>query len=424
MKKFTVVIVALLMVLSVCLVAGCDKIADNTEHYDKITKTLKLTANYTGKKFYEDGYAKVRVASYTDGDTTLFYSETDGATINVRYYSVNTPESTGGVEKWGKAASNFTKSRLSEATEIVIESSTGSAPQKDSYGTRWLGYVWYKTATDDFKLLNLELVENGFSENTGMNTNAYKYNSYFESANQFARKIKLRLYSELDDPLFNNDPVPMTIKEFNENPEAFYDIETEAGSKVIFYAYLTKLSVSGSWHTFTAAQYDPDTNQVYEINVYTGSSSASGSSMKIGDYYKIVGSIAKHSSTGYQVSGIVYSTTYDSPETSFLEQANYYLTFNSGTTYIDQLNKNLYSDVTVTAVQAVSGGKLTFTATAFKRSKDGQASEATTFTFSVKVPDNYSGAIAVGKKLALTGLQLVKNSGEILVINYSDIIQK
>ena len=94
-------------------------------------------------------HAKVEVKSYIDGDTTHFIV-TDGTKIGdesyikARYLAINTPESTGVIEAWGKKASNYTKTQLKAATDIIIESDTATW-DLDSTGGRYLLWVWYKT---------------------------------------------------------------------------------------------------------------------------------------------------------------------------------------------------------------------------------------------------------------------------------------
>ena len=74
-------------------------------------------------------WAEVKVSTYVDGDTTHFIpkgtpsvwvNDEDGI-LKARYNSCDTPESTGKVEPWGKAASDFTKGQLVNAKTIVIE---------------------------------------------------------------------------------------------------------------------------------------------------------------------------------------------------------------------------------------------------------------------------------------------------------------
>lgn len=420
MKKI-ISVLAVVLVLAASMVLGACRpdIADNTEYYDEITKTLKLTKSYEGKSFLTDGIGSATLDAHTDGDTTRFRLA-DGTTAVIRYYEVNTPESTGDVQKWGLAASLFVKNKLTNAAEIVLEA-TAVPAEKESYG-RWLGYVWYKeTADSDFKLLNLELVENGFSANEGINTSAYPYYSYFKKANDFAQSIKLRLYSDLEDPLYSDDPIEMTIKDFWNNTDQYYNEETSAGSKVVFYAYLTDLTISSSsTHTFVATEYYPETGETYSINVYAAYNSSPASRMKIGHMYRIEGSVQQYGGQ-FQISGITYSSMYKLPGYTYVTQNDYYLTFNGSEPYISQFSATLYGNVTVTEVQPLEGNVLTFKGTAQQKNRDGYDEEVFTFTFTVTVPENYDGEIAVGDKLSLTGLQLVEDSGEITILNYSDI---
>ena len=430
MKKALSILLLIAVVFSCCvaLIACNDKneVADNTQYYDTITKKLKLTKSFDGKSFMTDGIGVATVDAYTDGDTTRF--KAGDRTVVIRYYCIDTPESTGSVEKWGKAASVFVKNTLSKATQIVLESSTGSIPEHDSYGTRYLGYVWYKTADyNEFKLLNLEIIENGFSENKALATNAYPYYSYMKEANDFAKNIKLRLYSDLDDPLYSTDPIDMTIKDFWDNKEKYYNEESDAGAKIVMTAYLESLTVSNSGtYTFVAGQYDPETGNVYKLNVYAAYSSNAASNMKLGQLYKIIGSIQNYFGN-FQVSGVVYNSLYGGTPGnsnpgytgSRVIQENYFLTFDSKEQMIDQYSKTLYTDVTVKSSE-VKDGVLTIVGTTSKRTKTG-VEEAREFTYEVKVGDNFDNTFTAGKKFATKGYQLVDKSGKIVIPNISDI---
>lgn len=442
MKKIFKAIVSVLAVsLGVLCFAACGeakidepdptenevKVADNTEYLDEITKTLKLTKAYTGKNFYSDGIGEATVAAFTDGDTTLFRlkdtSSPIGSTVNIRYFEIDTPESTGSVEKWGKAASLFVKDRLSQATQIVLEATTTPA-SKDSYGSRYLGYVWYKTADyDEFKNLNLEIVENGYSEDKGMNTNAYPYYSYFKKANENARAIKLRLYSDLDDPLYSTDPIDTTIKEFNENPLAFYNEEYEVGSKIRFTAYLKSLTIgSTGTYTFVAEEYDKETGKTYTVNMYTGYSSSAASKMKIGHLYQIVGSIQRHNGE-YQVAGPVFNDMYPSETNTHSTQKNYYWSFDSSTNYTDNNNVTLYSNVRVLDIK-VEGTVMTIKGSAQKNTRNGYAEESTEFTFEVNVEEGYTPSLSAGDRFAAHAYRFDADKDTLTILDVADIVNK
>ena len=447
MKKTFSKILITVMVLALCLslMVACQpddptptpnpvpEIADNSEHFDEITRTLKLTKDYEGKSFFDDGIGVATLNRAVDGDTTSVKLVVDKKTVSIRYEQINTPESTGGVEKWGKAASLYNKEKLEGADLIVVEA-TKTPPAHDSYGTRYMGYIWYRTAGEtDLKLLNLEMVENGFSPNNGQETPDYPYYSYFKKANDFARSIKLRLYSDLDDPLYDRNPKVTTIKHFCENIVngdetndgfnlEYYDAVLDSGKKVQFEGYLVSLKISDSGtHTFVAAQYDEETGKVYYINIYAAYSSSAASRMNVGDKYKIVGVVQYYYGT-WQVSGIIYNAMRDGLDITYLNQSSYYLMFNSqepNSSY-DQYGKNLYSDVTVTEVSR-QGNVLTVTGTANKVDGGKFNGEEAEFTFTIPVTDSYNDAIKVGSVISLTGLQQVKNSGQITVLSYSDI---
>ena len=423
MKKIISIIAVVLLVVMTCsLFAACN---NTDKSYDKITRQLKLAKSYEGKNFLNDGIGKATVDAHTDGDTTRFILENGGQTVIIRYYMINTPESTGNVEKWGKAASLFNKSLLSQPNvEIVLESTTGTKPEHDSYGTRWLGYVWYRTSSDDyFKCLNLELVENGFSENVSSHTDKYPYWEYFDKAEKFAKKMKLHIWSEEDDPLFNTEPVKMTLKDFWENTGNYYSFDTGVGSRVIVEAYLTDLYIGGTGtYNFTAEEYDAETGKTYSLAVYAQYDSSSASKMEIGHLYRFIGTVEEYpeKSGKFQLKGITYLAT--ASGRTKITQENYYLTFNSDITSkpgynITNYTTCFYQDLTVESA-TLNGTTLTIVGTA--KLVNGNA-EAQRFTLTVTVPTGYNGAISAGSVLRLTGLQLVEDSGNITVLNYSDI---
>ena len=57
----------------------------------------------------------VTVKAFVDGDTTHFNvpeSVEPTGVLKARYLACNTPESTGKIEEWGKAAARFTRDKL------------------------------------------------------------------------------------------------------------------------------------------------------------------------------------------------------------------------------------------------------------------------------------------------------------------------
>ncbi len=104
-----------------------------------------------------------------DGDTTGFAFPADIANKiestpkRVRYFNLDTPETSGTPEKWGLLAKDYTCSMLSAAEEVYIQTDPGDK-LLDRYG-RLLGWVWIKRPGDaSLQLLNYWIVRQGLAE--------------------------------------------------------------------------------------------------------------------------------------------------------------------------------------------------------------------------------------------------------------------
>ena len=151
-------LIAVIM-LAVCL-AGCSGNSEEPKNKD-FASSVKLDESSNTKK------VTVTVKNFVDGDTTHFNVPDSlgmpANTLKARYLAVNTPESTGKIEEYGKKASEFTKSKLSSAVSIVVESDDDSW-NLDSTGSRYMVWIWYKTAEDtEYRNLNIEILQNGLA---------------------------------------------------------------------------------------------------------------------------------------------------------------------------------------------------------------------------------------------------------------------
>ncbi len=260
------------------------------------TASLKLNmASYTLKQ-------EVTVKNFVDGDTVHFNIPSEimeGGVLKARFLAINTPESTGKIEPYGKAASNFTKNALKEAESIIVESDSDKW-NADSTGSRYLVWVWYKTAeSEDYKNLNVEILQNGLAIASNSNNNIY--GSICMSAIEQARSMKLNVYSGQKDPdFYDGAAVELTLKELRTNIEAYRDI------LVAFECVIT----SNSNDTVYVEQYDAETDMYYGISVYYGNSGVGGDGLQIlgiGNLVRIVGRV-QYYETGetWQVSGLKY----------------------------------------------------------------------------------------------------------------------
>jgi micrococcal nuclease len=136
----------------------------------------------TGSSQAAKSMDKVRLVKCTDGDTARFSGA--GAT---RFLYVDTPESVNQVEPFGKEASAFTCSKLTNAKTIQLEYDGPS--RTDMYG-RTLAWVWV-----DGKLLQLLLVQKGYVEKF-YDFGTYKYEKLLISEQKIAMSKKIGLWGK------------------------------------------------------------------------------------------------------------------------------------------------------------------------------------------------------------------------------------
>lgn len=236
---------------------------------------------------------------HIDGDTTHFKLTTPIGGSNIlkaRYLAVDTPESTGAIEKWGKKASNFTKEKLMNATSIIVESDT-SEWNPDSTGSRYMVWVWYKTAEmSDYRCLNVEILQDGLAKPKGTD-NTYGevcFNAYMQ-----ARDLKLHVFSPDPDPDFYvGSAIPVDLKELATNPEK-YD-----GKKVVFEAVI----VRDFGNSIYLQAYCEESGMYHGIGAYYGYSFSGMDQLTIGNLMKIVGTVSYWEGGGtYQISDLKYN---------------------------------------------------------------------------------------------------------------------
>lgn len=258
--------------------------------------TVKLNMNSSTIK------QEVTVKTFVDGDTTHFNvpeSIMPDGIFKARYLAINTPESTGKIEEYGKAASNFTKEKLSAATSIIIESETGSW-DPDSTGGRYLVWVWYKTEDmTEYRNLNIEILQNGLALANSAGRN--QYGDTCLAAIAQAKNQKLNLYSGQKDPdFYYGEAVELTLKELRANIENYKDMKV---------AFSGIVSANSGTQGIYVEDYDPETDMYYGIYIYYGHN-LSGTGLDIltvGNEVRIVGSVQYYEGgDSWQVSDLTY----------------------------------------------------------------------------------------------------------------------
>jgi endonuclease YncB( thermonuclease family) len=301
MKNNKLISLLLILCLTLSILVSCGEDEISTSSTPEVSNVdfaqsvkLDLDSSETLK-------IEATVKLFIDGDTTHFHvdkSIVDTGVLKARYLAINTPESTGKIEEYGKAAANYTKETLSKATSIYLESDDNKL-NADSTGDRYLVWVWYKTAeNEEYRNLNIEILQKGLAIASSSANNRYG-STCIEAINQ-AKAQKLSVHSGVKDPdFYYGDAVELTLKELRCNVEEYN------GIKVAFEGVITKNEGSSVY----MEAYDEETEMYYGISVYYGYNlSGDGLDiMSVGNKSRIVGTVTYYEAGGtYQVSGVSY----------------------------------------------------------------------------------------------------------------------
>ena len=299
MKKLTKILALLLLICTIIsTLASCKFIGGlfggEIQLVDYVGQ-LQLDMNSDSLK------QEVTVKSYIDGDTTHFFvpkEVNETGVLKARYLAINTPESTGKIEEWGKRASTFTKTKLKEAESIIIESDDGKW-NADSTGDRYLVWVWYKLpGAENYRNLNLEILQEGLA--IASNSSQNRYGELCMKAIEQAKAAKLFVYSDVDDPDFHyGEAIKVTLSELRMN------IDSYVGAKVEFNATVTQKEANSVY-----VEALDEENDVYTgIYIYYGFtlSGAGKRMLAVGNELTIVGTVSYwEEGNSYQISDLQY----------------------------------------------------------------------------------------------------------------------
>ncbi len=251
---------------------------------------VDYAAQMTFNKNSGRAWLEVTVKTYVDGDTTHFNVPEnlfEEGTLKARYLGINTPESTGVIEPWGKKASNYTKTQLMKATSIIIESDTATW-NVDSTGGRYLVWVWYKTSESDvYRNLNVEILQQGLA--FGSNAASNSYSTYTMGALNQAKNNKYHVFSKEKDPdFYYGGAVTLTLKELKAN------IEKYSGILVRFEAVVAKCNAS----TIYVEEYDAENDMYFGMQIFPGYNCNIMDYFNVGNRVAIVGTVQYYETGG------------------------------------------------------------------------------------------------------------------------------
>ena len=300
-KLLVITLLAAVVAVAVFAAVACNS-KDKHEHVDYVSQ-LQLDFSTDTKK------QEVTVKLFIDGDTTHFdpvedskltpgnkgdFKDTQGY-IKARYLAINTPESTGQVEEWGKAASNFTRSKLESAESIIVESNVNYW-DIDSTGERYLLWVWYKPAdSTEYRNLNVEILQEGLA--FASRTSEGIYGEIAQKALDQAQIEKLHLYSGEKDPDFYYGGIKyVSLKELRCFPEDYNGVKISVKGTVI-----------GRYNNSAYVEaYDADTGLYFGMPVYYGFGATEMllKTLSIGNKVEVVGTFSVSDTFGNQISGL------------------------------------------------------------------------------------------------------------------------
>lgn len=229
---------------------------------------------------------QARLMSVADGDTASFKT-VNGNSIKCRFLGINTPESTATVEPWGVRASHFAKKVLLEAVDWCLVNDIDAYGKYDTTTShRTLTYVWYKTAAGQWRLYNLECVEQGYSKRTVFDDSNLHYLAAFERADERGKQCGYRLYGKNNDCTYdyNQSVVEVTLYQVRHRYNEI-GITDESSGKLV---HITALVVGVIGDNLVVRDIVKDLEQGEDepyttMYAYSGFSGALGSFVGVGD---------------------------------------------------------------------------------------------------------------------------------------------
>ncbi len=327
MKKIFKILISSLCaaVFALPLFAGCDSRddgeKDNTGDGGKTPLPEKV--DYASKVHLDldDPSSKkqeVKVRLFIDGDTTHFdplsnvsdFAATQNY-IKARYLAVNTPESTGTIEKWGKTASIFTKSKLESAESIIVESDDDKW-NIDSTGERYLLWIWYvpegaEVAEENYRNLNIELLQEGYGKGSAIVDSRYENDANLALIQ--AQRLQEHVFSPastVDENFFEGEAANITLRELR-----FHAADYEGRAVRVEGTVVARFSNSAY-----IEDYDEEVGTSYGFSVFYGYNTGKILDiLTVGNRVSVRGKVTEFQGT-YQISDVEYDMFEPDAETN------------------------------------------------------------------------------------------------------------
>lgn len=163
------------------------------------------------------GYFEVTLNYCIDGDTARFtypqaiYDAIPNFSKNTRFLNMDTEETYGNPEEWGKPGSNYTCDLLTNAESIVLQTDPNDDLIDNEDYRRLLAWIWVQLpGEDEYFLLNYMVVIQGlaqvkyeFGSGETISYGAFTYNEWMHIAEDYAIENDLGQWGELLDPYWD-----------------------------------------------------------------------------------------------------------------------------------------------------------------------------------------------------------------------------
>lgn len=163
------------------------------------------------------GYFEVELNNCIDGDTAKFiypqyiYDAIPGFSNNTRFLNMDTEETYGTPEEWGKPGSNYTCDLLTSAESIVLQTDPNDDLIDNEDYRRLLAWIWVQLpGEEEYFLLNYMVVSQGlaqvkyeFGSGETISYGAFTYNEWMHIAEDYAMRNNLGQWGNLLDPYWN-----------------------------------------------------------------------------------------------------------------------------------------------------------------------------------------------------------------------------
>ena len=314
-KNFLSVVV---IALGLITTSSCD-----FEPVDYVAQVSFSHDDWKSSDFEKTGLGIVTLKHSVDGDTAHFYSGKYNKVIEGRFNGVDTPESTGVIEPWGKKAAAYTRETLKNAKTIVLETERDDGqigPKTDSTG-RYLVWVWTSTRSVEeedgtqLKLLNLQLVQEGLSPSKGATDS--KYSSYFLDADAQAQKQDINIWSDENDPQYYYGQAQITNMQ-----EVFSDPASWLGQKVYVEGVVTRTMGTNA---YIQDDFEQEDGSIKTYGAYIYTMYKNYSILTKGNRIGVIGIVAEHFGS-YQLVDVKYNELLPSADDMVLLEQNVQIT--------------------------------------------------------------------------------------------------